>query len=102
MQFPINVSPAAKYLLDSCTLHLHLHLLLLLLLLPVLHVVCVCVGQRLCVACEEYNKLIIDARSFALGCAINLAGCSIRTSTQFNECANIGYLKVAVRDCVRV
>lgn len=38
----------------------------------------------------------------ALGCAINLAGCSIRTSTQFNECANIGYLKVAVRDCVGV
>lgn len=63
MQFPINVSPAAKYLLDSCTLHLQLHLLLL--LLPVLHVVCVC--QRLCVACEEYNKLIIDARSLHWG-----------------------------------
>lgn len=32
----------------------------------------------------------------ALGCAINSAGSSIRTSTQFNECANIGYLKVGV------
>lgn len=59
MQFPINVSPAAKYLLDSCTLHLHLHLL------PVFRAVCVCL--RVCVACEEYNKLIIDARSLHWG-----------------------------------
>lgn len=95
MQFPINVSPAAKYLLDSCTLHLHLHLLLLLLLLPVLRVVCVC-GMR------RVQQVNYRCAQLALGCAINLAGCSIRTSTQFNECANIGYLTVPVRDCVGV
>lgn len=63
MQFPINVSPAAKYQLDSCTLHPALA--------PVLPVcVCVCAGcvcVQLCVACEEYNKLIIDARSLHWG-----------------------------------
>lgn len=93
MQFPINVSPAAKYLLDSCTLHLHLHLL------PVLRAVCVCAsvcGMR------RVQQVNYRCAQLALGCAINLAGCSIRTSTQFNECANIGYLKVAVRDCVGV
>lgn len=72
-----------------CTRHLHL--------LPAC--VCVCVCAAVC-GMRRVQQVNYRCAQLALGRAINSAGCSIRTATQFNECANIGYLKVCVCVCV--